>query len=282
MKQKTIKNEIFLEGVGVHSGSYSSIRLIPAKPDSGIIITNINQDLTPIKIGTFYPEPAMHATIIKGNGWAVSTVEHLLSAIWCLGVDNIQIELKGVEIPILDGSALPFVQALKKAEIVPQSEKKTFVTPKRLIRFEEDDKFLEIEPFCDESQKLEFFYSIDFEHPLVIGNQIKGTLSENFFETDIAPARTFGFLSQLPFLRKHNLAQGTTLGNTVVIGENSLLNNHRFENEFIRHKLLDLFGDLALLGKPLVGKIRAHKTGHSFNRNVAKHFIENREMWQTL
>jgi UDP-3-O-[3-hydroxymyristoyl] N-acetylglucosamine deacetylase len=280
--QNTIKNKIFLEGIGVHSGAHSTITLTPAGPNHGITVIHKKFPDKKLLIGTKAPEQAMHATVIKCDGWGVSTIEHLLAALSGLGIDNIGIELDGYEIPIIDGSALPFVQAIEKAGILEQDEQKKYLTPKRVIKFEDNERYIEIEPDYEEKKILEFDYTTSFEHPLITKTQISGALSRSFFVKEIAPARTFGFLKQLPFLRKHGLAQGTTLGNTVVVGEETFLNSLRFKDEFIRHKLLDLVGDLTLLGKPLVGKIRAHKTGHNFNRLVIEHFLNHPDKWRVV
>lgn len=281
--QKTIKKDIFIEGIGVHSGTRSSILLRPSKEDSGIVIKNKFFPDHPFPVGQGLPEPAMHATVIcdPQKKWFLSTVEHLLCAIIGIGIDNIEIEVDGIEIPILDGSSLPFVQAIKKVGFLEQDAKKRFLTPKKKISFQEKNKFIEITP-ATEDVSVSFDYSVEFEHPLVQASKLECTLSSDFFEKEIAPARTFGFLHQLPFLRKHGLAKGTTLGNTVVVGEETFMNSRRFDDEFIRHKLLDLIGDLALLGKPIAGKIKAHRTGHNLNRLVVKHFLENRNDWKIL
>lgn len=277
--QKTIEKEIFLEGIGVHTGVRATVLLKPCEPNTGITIVNKQIPDKPIKIGTCIPEPTMHATVLKGAGWAISTIEHLFAALSSFGIDNILIEVEGPEIPILDGSALPFVQIIKNTGIIEQSEPKKYITPKKTIKFKQDNRFLEITPTYDGAKNLTFDYTIEFEHPLVQGSQLSGTVSEDFFAREVAPARTFGFLEQLPFLRKHGLAKGTTLGNTVVVGDDIFLNNLRFPDEFIRHKILDLIGDLALLGKNLIGNVKAHKTGHNFNRKVVEHFIKNPNQW---
>ena len=272
-----------MEGVGVHTGAKASVTLRPAEPDSGIVITNQNFPDNPIQLGCCIPEQAMHATVIMSQGWGVSTIEHLLAAVSGLKIDNILIDIDGPEVPILDGSALPFVQIIGDMGVVEQDKSKKYLTPKKTIKFEDNNsRFIEITPKYDGAKDLTFDYTIEFEHPLVQGSQLSGVLSEDFFIQEIAPARTFGFLEQLPFLRKHGLAQGTTLGNTVVVGDNIFLNSLRFSDEFIRHKILDLVGDLALLGKNLTGNVRAHKTGHNFNRKVIEHYINNPKDWETL
>jgi len=279
--QQTIKKEITIEGIGVHSGHHSIITLTPAPTNSGIQLINKQFPSEPIYIGTTLPEQAMHATVLKSGSWAISTTEHLMAAIYGLGIDNLIIIIKGCEIPIMDGSAIPFVHAIQQAGIKKQNKPKQFVTPKKTLRFEDHDKFIELTP-ATQNFNLSFRYSVNFDHPLVQDTSINGCLSSQFFIQEIAPARTFGFLEQLPLLRKHGLAKGTTLGNTVVVGNENFLNSRRFDNEFIRHKLLDLIGDLALLGKSFIGTVTAHKTGHAFNRKIVEHFIQNPTEWKIL
>ena len=281
MNQITIFKQLTLTGIGVHSGQPATIKLSPAEPNSGIVIKNKNFLTETLSIGSIIPEAAMHATVLKSKSWAISTIEHLLAAISALMIDNIIIEIDSkhplCECPIFDGSSLPFVQAFNQIGLKNQAEPKKFLTPRRSLIFEADGRHIEILPAKPGSTELTFEYSIDFEHPLVKSGSLKTTLSPDFFAKEISPARTFGFLKQLPLLRKHGLANGTTLGNTVVVGEDIFLNSLRFEDEFVRHKLLDLIGDLALLGKPLIGTVRAHKTGHAFNRKVVEHYIQNPE-----
>ncbi|MCK4517263.1 UDP-3-O-[3-hydroxymyristoyl] N-acetylglucosamine deacetylase [Candidatus Babeliales bacterium] len=281
-QQKTIKKDIFLEGIGVHSGEKSSVRLIPADPNSGILLTNKSHPNDPIKIGSVIPEHAMHATILRTKTWAVSTIEHLMAALSGLEIDNLLVEIDGSEAPIFDGSALPFVQAIFAVGTQEQDVPRRFLTPKQPISFEEDGRFIEIKPATEGDLSLTFDYSITFDHPLVPPGNIRTTLTPDYFAKEIAPARTFGFLEQLPMLRQHGLAKGTTLGNTVVVGDEHVLNQLRFPDEFVRHKLLDLIGDLALAGKPLAGSITAKKTGHSFNRLVIEHLITHPEQWKTI
>ena len=281
-QQKTIKKEIFLEGIGVHSGERSSVRLRPADSNSGIILTNKSHPNDTIKIGSVIPEHAMHATILKAKTWAISTIEHLMATLSGLEIDNALVEIDGSEAPIFDGSALPFVQAIHKAGILEQSVPRRFLTPKQTISFEKDGRFIEIKPATENDCSLTFDYSITFDHPLVPPGRLQATLTPDYFAREIAPARTFGFLEQLPMLRQHGLAKGTTLGNTVVVGDELFLNQLRFPDEFVRHKLLDLIGDLALAGKPIAGLVTAKKTGHSFNRLVIEHLITNPEQWKTI
>lgn len=289
MKQKTIKKEICFQGVGVHSGVESRIILKPAKCASGIVFLNKAFPDIKIELGKIIPEQAMHASVLKKSSFLISTTEHLMAAIIALGIDNLEIEIEGIEVPILDGSALCFVQEILSRGLVEQEDKKSFLTPIQVLEFKDlEGRLLIVSPakFCSQSNLYDcnfyFDYTADFNHPLLGQSSINGILSKDFFVKEIAPARTFGFLDQLPFLKRHGLAKGTTLGNTVVIGEEEFLNVPRFENEFVRHKLLDLLGDLALLGKNFAGTIKAQKTGHAFNRLVIQHYISNPEKWKLI
>jgi len=289
MMQKTINTEICFDGVGVHLGLQARVVLKPAKPNSGIIFINPKYPKDLIVIGRVVPEVAMHASVVKNSKWMISTVEHLMAAISALGIDNLMIEVYSPEIPILDGSAISFIHEIEQVGLCEQDCKKTFLTPRQTLNFEDKDgRLLEIIPAKQDQKsggydtRLYFDYVADFAHPLVRQSCLTGMMSSDFFISEIAPARTFGFLEQLPFLRRHGLAKGTTLGNTVVIGEEEFLNDTRFDDEFVRHKFLDLIGDLALLGKNLVGTVNAKKTGHSFDRLVIEHYIKNPDKWMLV
>lgn len=281
MNQKTIAQKLSFDGLGIHSGEGASVSIYPAPAGFGIVLLSTQVPNEPIKIGSIIPEQSMHATVLKSKNWGISTVEHLFAAIQGLGIDNLIVEVENQELPILDGSALPFVQGITSVGLIEQNANKIFITPKETLVFEEPGRFIKIEPAKD-NLDLNFEYSVDFEHPLLQPSTFSGKLSQDFFVNQVAPARTFGFLEQLPLLRKHGLAKGTTLGNTVVIGEDVFLNMRRFDDELVRHKLLDLLGDLAILGKNLVGTVKAHKTGHSFNRKVVEHFLKNPDLWQLI
>jgi UDP-3-O-[3-hydroxymyristoyl] N-acetylglucosamine deacetylase len=227
--------------------------------------------------------------VLKSGAVIISTLEHLMACISALFLDNLIIEIEGIEVPIFDGSALCFLDSFLKIGIEEQAESKNFLTPCEEIEFKDSSgRLICLSPakFCDNlnsfDTNLYFDYLADFNHPLLGKSSLSGIFSENFFVQEIAPARTFGFLEQLPVLRRHGLAKGTNLGNTVVIGEEEFLNERRFEDEFVRHKLLDLIGDLALLGKNLAGTIKAQKTGHSFNRLVVHHYVNNPDKWRLI
>ena len=327
--QKTINKKIYIDGVGVHTGQKTSVTLHPAEENSGIVFQDSKNPDNKIKVGEVLPKDSSFSTIIQKDYFVVSTIEHLMAAINGLGIDNLIIEVYGNEISIMDGSALPFAQAILDSKIRTQNEPKKLLTPNSTLVFKEEDKLIEIIPHAIQKNNsfesphstnsgqasthsqsslapslrqkasagaqserfisssvgmanLSFTYSIDFPHPLVKNKKLEIDLNEESFVKEIAPARTFGFLNQLPMLRKHGLAQGTNLGNTVVIGEYNYLNTLRFPDEFVRHKLLDLIGDLSLLGYQIAGQITAHKTGHSFNRKVIEHYLNNKDKWKLI
>ncbi|MFH1461916.1 MAG: UDP-3-O-acyl-N-acetylglucosamine deacetylase [bacterium] len=290
MKQKTIKKEISFEGIGVHIGQPSKVILRPADADTGIVFVNPRFPDEKIELGKIIPEQAIHATVLKGKTVVISTIEHLMATISAFQIDNLMIEVHGIEVPILDGSAISFVALIEEIGIEEQSEAKKFLTPSKPLIFEDkrSDRYLELLPAKIDSKTGEydrnfyFDYMADFKHHLVGQGLLGGVFSLDYFKINIAPARTFGFLEQLPFLRSQGLARGTSLGNTVVIGEEEFLNEPRFEDEFVRHKLLDLIGDLALLGRNFAGRIDAKKTGHNFNRLVVKDYIEHPENWMLI
>jgi len=287
-KQKTLKQEVVFKGIGVHSGQAAIVTVKPSKVDSGIIIKHKSFDKEFIKFGVVVPEKAMHATVLKKGSFFISTIEHLISAIIWLEIDNAIIETQSLEIPILDGSALPFVQGFLASGIVEQEGQVYFLTPQEKLQFAGDNgRFIEITPahrnksgLFDTSLFVQ--YLADFSHPLVGKSNLDVKINKDFFIEQIAPARTFGFLEQLPFLKQHGLAKGTSLGNTVVIGEDEFLNDQRFQDEFVRHKLLDLLGDFGLLGKRLAGTVFAKKTGHSFNCVVVEHYVKNPDLWKLI
>ena len=280
--QQTLANPIAFEGLGVHTGQPCKVVLEPADADSGIVFT-AEHFVAPCVIGTTVPIEAMHATVLVHEGHHISTVEHLLAALAHLGVDNIIVRLEGSEVPILDGSSYPFVEGILNAGLKEQRANKMLLTPRQVLRFADDHgRSIVIEPAVNGKDSLYISYTAEFAHPLAGSSRYEGMISQERFVEDLAPARTFGFLAQLPFLRKHGLSQGASLGNTVVMGEEELMNDMRVPDEWVRHKALDLLGDLFLLGKRVVGKVTAHKTSHSFNRLVVKHYIEHPDRWRLI
>lgn len=286
-KQKTVREEVLFHGIGVHSGLPVTLAIRPNYSGSGVLFHHELFQDDPISIGSVVPENAMHATVIKKTQWGISTIEHLMAVLHVLGITQAHVHVSGTEVPILDGSALPFVHGVHEIGLQELADDLWYITPKETLTFSDDQgRLLEVSPVtrnngqCDVGLYVD--YTADFSNPLLGTSRFIGQITPELFVRDIAPARTFGFLEQLPLLRKHGLARGSSLGNTVVIGNEEFLNERRFADECVRHKVLDLLGDLALLGKPLAGTVRAVKTGHNFNRRVVEHYLNNAEMWETI
>lgn len=288
MLQITVADKVIFNGVGVHLGLSSKVILHPAPADHGIVFFNPMFPNDKIRLGSVIPEEAIHASVLKSSKLVISTIEHLMASVSAFGIDNLLIEVQGIEVPILDGSSLGFINAISKVGFKSLDVEKQKLTPIKPLIFndEKNDRFLELLPAVKKSSgydhSLYFDYFAEFKHPLIGKGELKGEMSQDYFIREIAGARTFGFLEQLPFLRSKGLAKGTSLGNTVVIGEAEFLNEPRFKDEFVRHKFLDLVGDLALLGKNLAGTLRARKTGHSFNRLVIADYINNPQNWTLI
>ena len=279
--QHTLTQEITFTGIGVHNGQDCSVTLKPAEVNTGIEIQRPGMSET-IKIGTIVPQVAMHATVLLQGSWKVSTIEHIMAALSGLSVDNAIIELSGDEAPILDGSSTVFAKKIQESGIVAQDAARQYVTPTEVLTFEDTERnsLIEIHPAAAGDTSLHIEYEADFDMPGIEASKITCTLNRDFFAKEIAPARTFGFYEQLPYLQKHGLAQGASLDNTLVIKDGKYVNEPRFSDECVRHKLLDLIGDLYLLGKPLAGKVIARRTGHSFNRLGVEHKLAHPSKWQ--
>src|SRR6185503_12477567 len=271
LRQRTLKSLVSASGVGLHTGQKVRVALRPAPPDRGVVFRRVDL-ATPVDIparAELVGEARLASTLIKG-GVKVHTVEHLMSALGGLGVDNVYVDLDASELPIMDGSASPFVLLIQQAGIVEQAAPKRFLRVLRKVEVKEGDKWARLEPF--EGYKLSF--SIEFRHPVI--ERSTQSVEVNFGETsylkEIARARTFGFMHEVEDLRASGLALGGHLDNAVVLDEFRVLNEGglRYADEFIRHKLLDAIGDLYLLGKPLLGAFSAHKSGHGLNNKLLR------------
>ena len=264
MNQRTIKNAVSLEGIGLHSGRQVRITVSPAPPNSGITFRVRGHDV----VIPAAPETVVdghYATTIGRHGVRVQSIEHLMAAAAGLGLDNLEVEVDGIEIPAMDGSARPFVTLLASAGRVSQAAARRPIVVPHPIRVGDDRRWLEIKP----SRIFEISYVLENDHP-AIGHQALGcTLSERSFVDEFAPARTYGFLKDVGLMRKNGLARGGSLDNAIVLGKRGPLNGLRFRDEFVRHKILDLIGDLALLGRPVVGHISARNGGHALNVELA-------------
>jgi UDP-3-O-[3-hydroxymyristoyl] N-acetylglucosamine deacetylase len=271
LRQRTLKSLVSASGVGLHTGQKVRITLRPAQPDTGIVFRRV--DLRePVELparAELVGEARLASTLVKGDV-KIHTVEHLMSALNGLGVDNAYIDIDAPELPIMDGSASPFALLIQQAGIVEQAVAKKFLRVKKSVEVREGDKWAKLEPY--EGCRLSF--SIEFRHPVI--ERSTQSVSIDFAETsylkEIARARTFGFMHEVEDLRDSGLALGGGLDNAVVLDEYRVLNAEglRFADEFIRHKLLDAMGDLYLLGHPLLGAFSAHKSGHALNNKLAR------------
>ena len=283
IKQRTLKNVIRATGVGLHTGEKVYLTLRPAPSDTGIIFRRI--DLSePVDIRAC-PENVSDtrlSTTLEYNGARVSTVEHLMSAFAGLGIDNAYVDLTAAEVPIMDGSAGPFVFLVQSAGIAEQSAPKRFMRIKKKIRLEEGDKWACFEPF--EGFKVSF--AIEFNHPTFRNSTQNASVdfSTTSFVREVSRARTFGFMGDLEALRAAGLARGGGLDNAIVLDEYRILNDDglRYEDEFVKHKVLDAIGDLYLLGHPLIGAFSAHKSGHSLNNRLLRELVINQEAWELI
>lgn len=283
IKQRTLKNVIRATGVGLHTGEKVYLTLRPASSDTGIIFRRI--DLTdPVEIRAC-PENVSDtrlSTTLESNGVRVSTVEHLMSAFAGLGIDNAYVDLTAAEVPIMDGSAGPFVFLVQSAGIAEQSAPKRFMRIKKAIRVQEGDKWACFEPF--EGFKVSF--AIEFNHPTFRNSTQNASVdfSTTSFVKEVSRARTFGFMGDLEALRAAGLARGGGLDNAIVLDDYRVLNDDglRYEDEFVKHKVLDAIGDLYLLGHPLIGAFSAHKSGHSLNNRLLRELVTNQEAWELI
>ena len=283
IKQRTLKNSIKATGVGLHSGEKVYLTLRPAPENSGIIFRRVDLD-PPVEIAARAEnvgDTTLSTTLVK-EGVRISTVEHLLSAMAGMGVDNAFIDLSAPEVPIMDGSAGPFVFLLQSAGIVEQSAAKRFTRIKRSVVVEEGDKWVRFEPY--EGFKVSFI--IDFEHPVIQGRSQSAEMdfSSTSFVREVSRARTFGFMSQIEQLRANNLALGGSLNNAIVMDEYRVLNEDglRYDDEFVKHKILDAIGDLYLLGSSLIGAFSGHKAGHALNNKILRELLADKLAWEEV
>ena len=271
LKQRTLKTTIKATGVGLHTGARVEIALRPAAPDTGVVFHRVDLD-PPVTI----PADASHigdtrlSSTLKRDGASISTVEHLMSALAGLGIDNLHVDVAGPEIPIMDGSAGPFVFLLQVAGIVEQDAPKRYLRILLPVEVKDGDKWARFDPY--NGFKLDF--TIDFPHPM-FGTENRNVVidfAEHSYVKEVARARTFGFMQEVEAMRAAGLGLGGSLQNAIVLDEHRVLNSEglRYDNEFVKHKVLDAIGDLYLLGHPLIGQYTAFKSGHGLNNAVAR------------
>jgi UDP-3-O-[3-hydroxymyristoyl] N-acetylglucosamine deacetylase len=279
-KQKTIANTISCKGVGVHSGKTVNMTILPAPVNHGIKFVRVDLPDKPSILAHFnMVKDTSLATVIGSEGAIVSTIEHIMSCFAGMGIDNAIVEIDDYEVPIMDGSARLFVEMIKKTGIYKQDKAKFFFIVKKPIELKEKDKSVCVYP----APFLKITYTIEFEHNIIGAQTYAVKLSPETFEKDIASARTFGFYKDFETLKRYGFAKGGSLDNAVVISEEGTLNKEglRFKDEFVRHKILDCIGDFALIGLPIIGHIKLHKSGHAFNHTFLKKFFKEKDCWET-
>lgn len=283
IKQRTLKNIIRATGVGLHSGKKVYLTLKPAPVDTGIVFCRT--DLNPVVEIPACAENVGETklcTSLEKDGVRVDTVEHLLSAMAGLGIDNAYVEVTVHEVPIMDGSAGPFVFLIQSAGIEEQSAAKKFIRIKKKITVEEDGKTATFVPF----DGFKVTFSIDFDHPVFkeVVQHSSIDFSSTSFVKEVSRARTFGFMKDIEYLRSQNLALGGSVNNVIVIDEYRILNEDglRYNDEFVKHKMLDAIGDLYLLGTSLIGEFIGHRSGHSLNNKLLRVLIADQSAWEMV
>ncbi len=281
IRQRTLKNVIKATGITLHGGERAELTLRPAPPNTGIIFqrTDLDPVVEILACAENVGDTTLSTCLIK-DGVRVSTVEHLLSAFAGLGIDNAYVEVTAAEIPIMDGSAGPFVFLVQSAGIQEQRAPKGFIRIKKKIKVKDGDKWACFEPF--EGFKVTF--SIEFDHPVFKAHNKTATLdfSSTSYVKEVSRARTFGFMSDFERLRKLNLARGASLDNAIAIDDFRVLNEDglRYEDEFVKHKILDAIGDLYLLGSSLIGAFSGHKSGHALNNTLLRGLLAKKDAWE--
>ena len=277
--QRTLRRTVTCAGIGVHSGNKVSMSLVPAPPNSGIRFrrTDLGGAEIPAHVSQLTDRQQLQTGL--GNGEAsVETVEHLLAALRCLGIDNAVVELNHREVPIMDGSSAPWVYLIQDAGVKVQNVARKAMQVLRPIQLQQGDKRIALYP----SNGFKVSYTISFDHPLLRHQQKTMELDEQGFVDEIAPARTFGFLKEVEILRQRGLALGGSFENSIVLGETGVLNPLRFEDEFVRHKILDAVGDLSLLGYAIQGHLVVHRGGHALHTAFAREVLRQTDAWQLV
>lgn len=280
MKEKTIQDSISCDGIGLHSGRLIHMSLRPAEKGRGIAF--VRKDLGGITIpaDAAHVIPSSLSTILESNGATVQTVEHLMAAVSALEIDNLIIELDGPELPALDGSAFPFIALLQKAGLVEQKKSRAFIEILKPMTISENGKSITVRP----GSSFEVSCQISFNHPVISDQAYHYWHSRQAFIRELASARTFGFLKDATALQSNGLALGVSLDNAIVIDDEKVMNEGglRYPDEFVRHKVLDLIGDFALLGAPILGRIEAVCSGHKLHAEMVQEIMKNKKAWRMV
>jgi UDP-3-O-[3-hydroxymyristoyl] N-acetylglucosamine deacetylase len=278
--QRTLRKSVQCEGIGLHSGKSVHLTIKPAPINHGIRFVRVDLPGTPGVTGQFNRVvDTSLATVIGSDGCIVSTIEHLMATFAGLSIDNALVELDAYEVPVMDGSAGPFTQLITESGIEDQGVSRHFFTLKEPIELTDGDKSVVASP----SDNFKITCTIDFKHPLIGKQALSIEVTDEAFAQDICRARTFGFLHEVEYMKRHGLALGGSLDNAVVIDEKKVINPDglRFPDEFVRHKVLDCLGDFSLLGMPILGHLNVVKSGHAFNHAFLEKFFSQKDSWET-
>jgi len=280
-RQRTVAKEISCTGIGLHSGNKVNLTIKPAPSNSGISFERT--DISPsCRVNASFDNvvDTNMATTIGFNGYSVSTVEHIMAAFFGMGIDNALVQIDGGEIPIMDGSSAPFIFLLKNAGVTIQNSHKKFLLVKKSVKVKDGNRSVQLNP----SNELKITYKIDFDHPLIKDQSYEITFSKSSFVDEISRARTFGFLRDVQTLRNNGLAKGGSLDNAIVVDDFRVLNEDglRYKNEFVRHKLLDFIGDLAILGCVPIGHFVVERSGHFMNQKLLRLFMAQESSWEVV
>ncbi len=278
--QTTLAKPIEISGIGLHTGVEVNLALKPAPENTGYIFVRTDLDNFEIPASVEYISHCSYATTLLRNGVLLSTCEHLLSALRGAGVDNCFIELDNIEIPIMDGSSENFIELIERAGVWQQIAPRHFLKILERVEFHQGDRRMSVEP----SDLFEIECTIDFPHPFINRQTFHFKMQNGSFGREIASARTFGFTQEIEMLRKANLALGGSLDNAIVLTPDGMLNESplRFADEFVRHKILDIIGDFALLGMPVLGKIKAEKSGHAVHASLMSKLLKTESAWEII
>ena len=280
IKQRTIKKIVKARGIGIHSGKIVNMSLIPAEADHGVVFRRMDVGGKLVRAHNAFVNEVVLSTGLENQGVKVSTVEHLMSAFSALGIDNIIVELDSFEVPIMDGSSAPFIFLVQSAGILEQDQYKKFFVINDIVRVENNDSWAQVSPYEGFKVTLE----IDFDHQKIkeSGQELSIDFAKQSYLKEISRARTFGYMKDVEMMQRQNLSLGASMSNAIALSDEDVLNEDgmRYQNEFVKHKILDIVGDLFLLGCNIIGHYEGYKTGHLLNDQLLSAILEKPEKWE--